>query len=247
MTLDPRVLEALESSRRRAVPPTVNLGPAERAMSVAGGAALAMLGLRRSRLALGLGAIGAALVWRGVTGHCALYERMGIDRAARTRGQLGPKMEREAVVQERPEAVFAFWRDFSNLPLVMPNLDSVKVLGPTLSHWRLKTPPGMTVEWDAEVINEKPGELIAWRSTPTSTVQHAGSVRFELTGAGSTWVQVSLQYAPPAGELGHVVAELLGADAGKQIETGLAGLREAMERARVGVNAGPTSPASSAV
>ena len=246
MTLDPWVHDAPGSSRR-AVPPAVNLGPAERALSVAGGVALAMLGLRRSWLALGFGAVGTALVWRGVTGHCALYGRLGIDRAAHTRGQLGPKLVREAVVQERPEAVFAFWRDFSNLPLVMPNLDSVKVLGPTLSHWRLKTPPGMTVEWDAEVINEKPGELIAWRSTPTSTVQHAGSVRFELTGAGSTWVQVSLQYAPPAGELGHVVAELLGADAGKQIETGLAGLREAMERARVGVNAGPTSPASSAV
>jgi uncharacterized membrane protein len=247
MTLDPRVLDALGSNPRRAVPPAVNLGPAERAMSFAGGAALAMLGLRRSRLALGLGAIGAALVWRGVTGHCAVYEWMGIDRAARTRGNLGLKLDREAVVRERPEAVFAFWRDFSNLPLVMPNLASVKVLGPTLSHWRLKTPPGMTVEWDAEVINEKPGELIAWRSTPTSSVQHAGSVRFELTAEGGTRVEVSLQYAPPAGELGHVVAELLGADAGKQIDTGLAGLQEAIERARVAVNARPTSPASSSV
>ena len=244
MTLDPRVLDALESNPRRAVPPVVNLGPAERAMSVAGGAALALLGLRRSRLALGLGAIGAALVWRGVTGHCAVYEWLGVDRAANTRGQLGLKLEREAVVREQPEAVYAFWRDFSNLPLVMPNLDSVKVLGPTLSHWRLKTPPGMTVEWDAEVINEKPGELIAWQSTPTSTVQHAGSVRFEPTSDGGTRVEVSLQYSPPAGEMGHVVAELLGADAGKQIETGLAGLQQAIEQARGTVFARPPSPVS---
>lgn len=58
-----------------------NLGRTERWASVLGGAALAAIALgRRSKGTLGLAALGAPLIWRGATGHCPVYERMGVDR-----------------------------------------------------------------------------------------------------------------------------------------------------------------------
>ncbi len=87
----------------------------------------------------------------------------------------------------------------------------------------------MQVEWDAEIINEVPNELIAWRSTH-GTVDHAGSVRFELgPGGRGTIVRVSLQYDPPGGSTGHTVAALLGGDAGSRIEQDLQNFKRMIE------------------
>ena len=53
---------------------------------------------------------------------------------------------------------------------------------------------GARFEWDAEIINDKPYELIAWR-TVGSRVDHAGSVHFDARPEGGTMLRVSLQYA----------------------------------------------------
>ena len=97
------------------------------------------------------------------------------------------------------------------------------------SHWIARGPGGVQVEWDAEIINEVPNELIAWRSTH-GTVDHAGSVRFELgPGGRGTIVRVSLQYDPPGGSTGHTVAALLGGDAGSRIEQDLQNFKRMIE------------------
>jgi uncharacterized membrane protein len=62
---------------------SVNVSKAERWASVLGGAALAALALRSRNRKAGLGVAaltGLPLLWRGATGHCAVYEKMGIDR-----------------------------------------------------------------------------------------------------------------------------------------------------------------------
>ena len=119
--------------------------------------------------------------------------------------------------------------NFENLPHVMSHLESVHVIGPTRSHWVVKAPAGARLEWDAEVINDLPNELIAWRSVANADVTHAVSVRFEPAAGGSI-VRVTLQYDPPGGELGHVLAALLGHDARQTIDDDLASFKTAMER-----------------
>jgi uncharacterized membrane protein len=108
-------------------------------------------------------------------------------------------------MEESAEKIYRFWRDFRNLPLIMPNLESVTVQSEAWSHWVVKGPMGTRIEWDAEIINDKPHELIAWR-TVGSHIEHAGSVHFEARPDGGTLVRVSLQYHPPGGELMHMVA-----------------------------------------
>jgi uncharacterized membrane protein len=111
----------------------------------------------------------------------------------------------------------------------MSHLERVVVTG-NRSRWAVKAPAGMTVEWDAEIINERANELIAWRSVGNSMVDSAGSVRFERAPDGhGTLLHVSLQYNPPGGEMGHVLASLFGEDAGRQIEEDLQNFKRAVE------------------
>jgi uncharacterized membrane protein len=112
----------------------------------------------------------------------------------------------------------------------MSHLESVQVIGPTRSHWVVKAPAALRLTWDAEIINDLPNELIAWRSVADADVTHAGSVRFEPMAAGGSIVRVSLQYDPPGGEIGHALAALFGGNARQTIDADLATFKRAMER-----------------
>jgi uncharacterized membrane protein len=213
---------------------SVNVGHGERIASITLGSGLVAAGLlRRSRTGWGLAAAGATLLYRGLRGFCAVYHLLGIDRATDEqgrRGNLGVKVERAVSMDEPAEKIYRFWRDFRNLPTIMPNLESVTVQSDTRSHWVVKGPMGVKFEWDAEIINDKANELIAWQ-TEDSSVKSAGSVRFEPMAGGSTMVRVSLQYSPPGGELAHKITALLGEDPGARIEEDLTRLKEALGRA----------------
>lgn len=211
-----------------------NVGDTERTVSIIAGTALALFGLRRFSLTrLAMAAIGGNLVYRGLTGHCSLYERVGVSTADEhregIRGNLGTRVERAIVVHAPPDRIYRFWRNFSNLPRFMANVDDVQVHDARRSHWIARGPGGVRVEWDAEIINEVPNELIAWRSTG-GNVDHAGSVHFEPgPGGRGTTVRVSMQYDPPGGSAGHAVASLLGGDAGARIEQDLQALKRVIE------------------
>jgi len=217
------------------MPRSVNVGNGERLASIILGSGLLAFGLaRRSRSGWGLAATGATLVYRGLRGNCAVYRALGINRTSHDEGRsgnLGVKIERELSIEEPADKLYGFWRDFRNLPTIMPNVESVTVQSDTRSHWVVKGPIGSTFEWDAEIINDKPNELIAWRADG-SLVEHAGSVNFEARPDGSTLVRVELQYNPPGGELAHMVTALFGADPGARIEEDLGRLKEALGRAQ---------------
>ena len=213
----------------------INVGNAERIFSIVGGAVLGLYGLGRIRISgVAFAALGGALIYRGVTGHCNAYQSMGIDRAAtltgETRGNRGVKIEREIVVNASPEALYHIWRDLQQLPRFMSHLERVDRLDDRRSRWTLKTPAGVpAIQWDAEIINDRLGEVIAWQSA-SGTVDHAGAVRFERQPDGrSTRVRVDLQYDPPGGEAAHTLAALFGQDAGSQIDNDLREFKRAVE------------------
>lgn len=211
----------------------INVGSGERWGSMLAGAALLLWGLARTRVTgLAAMAVGGALIYRGVTGYCHAYASLGVDRAAggTRKGNLGTKVERAVTVAVPPDRVYRFWRTLENLPRVMSHVQSVETVGERRSRWVVKGPAGTTLSWNAEIINDKPNELIAWRSIQGSDVDHAGSVHFEPSPDGrGTIVRVSLQYDPPGGRVGDRVAALLGSDAARQIEQDLDGLGRVLE------------------
>jgi uncharacterized membrane protein len=215
--------------------PLPNVGTPERIGSVIAGLALFSLGVKcRGVLGGVLTLLGAYIIHRGVTGRCEGYRTLGIDTAGNSEGRgvpedVGVKVEKSVEVRRSPMELYHFWHQLTNLPEIMPHVISVTVED-TRSHWVVAGPAGKQVEWDAEFINERPGELIAWQSLPGSDVQSAGSVRFEPIGDGqSTRVRVVLEYLPPAGRAGAFVARLLGSAPEQQLETDLQRFKERME------------------
>lgn len=217
----------------------VNVGSNERLISAIGGGALAIYGLTRGSFGgIVLGLVGGALVYRGVTGHCDTYEAMGVNTAREgargsrvsVPGNRGIKVEKSVTVNRSASELYAYWRNFENLPRFMDHLESVTVQDDKRSHWVAKAPAGTTVEWDAEIINEKENELIAWRSLDGADVDNAGSVRFsEATGGRGTVVKVSLEYDPPAGIIGSLIAKLFGEEPSGQVQEDLQRFKQVME------------------
>jgi len=90
------------------------------------------------------------------------------------------------------------------------------------------------VEWDAEIITDKPNEVISWHSLEGSDVDHAGSVRFERAAGGrGTIVRVKMQYRPMGGRLGTAVAKLFGQAPEKQIKIDMCRLKQVIETGEV--------------
>ncbi|HVW03021.1 MAG TPA: YgaP-like transmembrane domain [Planctomycetaceae bacterium] len=187
----------------------INISEAERIASVAIGGGLALYGLTRGKLkGLLVSAIGGSLIYRGVTGHCSVYGALGIDTASDhpavgVPAKRGFRLQKSITIDRPAEEVFNFWRKLENLPKIMDHLIEVRENGPKFSHWIAQGPFDRQFEWDAEIINERANELIAWRSVVGSQVDTAGSVHFtELPEGAGTRVDLSLKYDHPLDRLG---------------------------------------------
>lgn len=138
------------------------------------------------------------------------------------------------VVNREPEEVYRFWSDFGQFPRFMKHLEQVSVRKDGTSHWKAYGPGGMRYEWDAEVVQDRPNELIAWRSLPGSQVENEGSVRFERAPGGrGTLLRVNLRYQPPAGMAGSAIAMLLGREPGQEVQEDLRRFKQVIETGEV--------------
>ena len=141
------------------------------------------------------------------------------------------------IVNLPPEEVYNFWRDFQNLPRFMRHVDAVVDKGDGRSHWKVKGPAGMEVEWDATIVADVPGEVITWRSLEGSDVDHAGAVRFErATGGRGTIVKVNIEYNPVGGVIGAAVAKLFGEEPEQQLDDDLRRFKQVLEVGEVVVS-----------
>ena len=213
-----------------------NVSNPERWLSVVAGSALMAYGLTRRSVGGTLTALlGGAVAFRGVSGFCPGYNALGISTASGKRDHVsvpygrGIRVEERVIVSISPERLYRFWRNLENLPRFMRHLESVRVIDDRRSHWTTKGPAGSKVEWDAEIINEVPNELIGWRSVNGAYVDHAGSVHFSRVD-GRTEVRVLLRYDPPAGALGATVAKLFGEEPSQQIREDLQRLEQLIDR-----------------
>jgi uncharacterized membrane protein len=234
-----------------------NVARAERVGSVALGAALVGLGVRRRDPAGLVAALfGSYFITRGAMGRCVVYRALGIStgpadavlraaprddvtgRAATVNARKAVKVERSVMIAKPRAELFAFWRDFENLPRFMEHLVSVRVGSPMRSHWVAKAPAGRTVEWDAEIVNEVPNEIIAWKSVGEPDVPNAGAVNFsDAPGGRGTIVRVTLDYEPPAGRVGAMLSHFFTEEPDRQIREDLRKFKQLMETGEITTSA----------
>jgi uncharacterized membrane protein len=211
----------------------VNVGQQERNASMVGGAALALSGLlnlARGRYLPGMAKMvtGGMFFYRGKTGHCDVYQAAGIDTTGAA--EKGVRVEKFLTVNRSPQQVYEFWRNLENLPRFLRHIDSVQMTGDLTSHWKASGPAGVTLEWDAEMVEDYPGQLILWRSVGDATLPNEGSVEFrEAPGGRGTEVKVSIRYFPPGGAAGKAAAKLANIITAQQIEEDLKRLKQILE------------------
>lgn len=176
--------------------------------------------------------------WAGLaTAATALLGVTALDLAAalRSRRRADPRagdqeVTRAITIARPPAEVYACWRDLSELAQVFSHVESITRLDARRSHWRVKAPAGTTVAFDAEIVDDRPGELIAWRSLPDADIDSTGTVRFERApGDRGTQLHVHMRYAAPAGRLGVAIAKLFGEAPEQQIAADLRHLKQVLE------------------
>lgn len=135
------------------------------------------------------------------------------------------------VVVERPVSeVFEFCRDFENFPEVINGFLDVTDHQDGRSRWKVQTPRGEIIEWDALVTKYVPNSVIAWESKPGSAIQASGLMRFAPLSADETRVDISLTYLPKHTGLGEAFSALLKGDNTRR-------LREDISRAPAAISA----------
>lgn len=211
------------------------------------GGALFITGLRR--LGIVRLALGGTLLYQAYTGNNPLFKRLGL----RVNRNAPEGVKETLIVSERinigvpRETLYRYWRNFSNLPRFMRHLVAVRVVNERRSHWMAQAPAGRIVEWDAELVEDRPGELLRWRSLPDADVTNFGMVRFTDAPAGTaTDVDVELQYVPPGGSLGAAIARLTGEEPQWQVADDLRRLKQLAESGELRVELAQRGTAANA-
>jgi uncharacterized membrane protein len=137
---------------------------------------------------------------------------------------------RATTVAASPDEVYRMWRDLAGLPRFMPHLRSVRELDDRHSEWVAKGPMGSSVKWRAEILEDRPGKLISWRSTDGSRVWNVGSVRFIVAPGGrGTEVVVEMHYRAPLGVFGAAIASVFGLGPDRTVDASLRRMKQLLE------------------
>ena len=224
-------MDTIQNPERR-----TSLGDLENWFAIGAGASLLIAGMRRRSTVGVVAALSSVpLLYRGIAGHWPqLNHRTGSNTKTTLSGDRGVHV-RESIRLELPTVeVYRFWRHLANLPRFMSHLDRVTEASDGQSHWIAKGPAGLGVEWDARIVNEVDGKVIGWQSLPGSDVDSAGSVNFDSIGDGrATQLSVHLQYAPPAGKAGALIASLFGQEPSQTVREDLRRLKQLLEAGEV--------------
>jgi len=220
---------------------TPNVNSTERVASAIAGGALVAYGLKHGGIAGILATVaGGGMLYRGTTGHCHMYDALGVNTRESARGDNGSPYKRgmftgqihvnkALTINKSAAELYSFWRNFENLPIFMKHLESVKNTGDKTSHWIAKAPLGRTVEWDAEMTSDIENERIGWKSLDGSDIANSGVVEFRPTANRGTEVKVTMIYEAPGGKLGEWVAWLFGEEPSVQVSEDLRRFKSLME------------------
>lgn len=186
----------------------VNIHPVERRISAILGGTLLLQSLTRRSSSSGEKALAAALLYRGISGHSFLYQALGIstanERQQPRQADDMPEVERSITIEKSADELYRFWRNSQNLTQIMGDLGEVTETSHGITHWIVQGPLNSRIEWDTQIVEERPGELIRWKSVDGSQLSSEGSVRFRSAPRDwGTEVTLHFRFDAPGGTLGN--------------------------------------------
>jgi len=212
-----------------------NLSSTERWASLISGGALVFYGLKQGSLRGALTALaGGGLVYHGAAGQNSIQEAVDMSQSI--------KVEKTVTINKPAAELYHFWHNFENLPNFMKHLKSVKVYDEKRSHWIANAPLGASVEWDADILEDRENEFIAWASVEGADIENSGFVRFQpASGGRGTEVKVVIEYNPPGGVIGSAIAKLFGEEPEQQVGDELRRFKMLMETGEIATTEGQSS------
>lgn len=221
-TFEPRANKLYESSN------VINVGKAERIMSLATGVLLFSLSAgKQSLLKKTLRYGGIYFLYRGVSGNCPA--KAFIQKGKPVMHIPAVNIRTSFIVRAPRKMVYESWRNLEGLTRFLKHIKKITVIDEGHSHWVLKTPRrAPRVEWNAEIIDQEENHELSWRSMPGSKIETAGKINFADSYSG-TEVTVLISYRPPAGYIGSFVAEWLNPSLKKMIEQDLSYFKRYIE------------------
>jgi uncharacterized membrane protein len=206
--------------------PEVNMGDTERMLSALAGSLLIYATAKKHTVNTLLLMGGGYLLYRAISGHCAVYDVMSGRRSGARGGEL---KVRTHVVVNRPRAeVYAFWRRLENWPLFMRHLEHIDELDERTSAWRLKVPE-RDIRWEARIVKDEKDAELSWNSVEGAVIRNTGKINFSDTPGKGTRVDVMIVYGIPAGPIGERMAELLTPAFRQRVEEDIHRYREYLE------------------
>jgi uncharacterized membrane protein len=221
-------IPALQGGRERQGarfgPLKTNWSPTTRFVATAAGGALAIYGARR----------------RGVVGSAVSTAGLGILTRALTNFETGRllgldegrkviEIQKTINIEAPVDRVFTYWSHPENFPDFMTHVHEVRRIGDGLYRWSVGGPAGILVQWDAQITDLDFNKLLAWKSLPGAIVGQSGVTRFSSNPDGSTRIDVKMSYNPPAGAMGHAIAELFGVDPKHEMDDDLMRMKSFIE------------------
>jgi uncharacterized membrane protein len=237
-------MDTYETSYHHPAGKRVNISDNERLLSVIGGGALVLYGLRRAPAGLLLTLLGGALIQRGVSGHCSVYQALDMNTAEGSEHLR--TVTRSLTINRRADDIYDFWRNLKNMPRFLPHIDQVDERDEQISHWSASLPLVKQIDWDVEITDDQTDRSITWRSRPGAPLHYSTTVSFEpAPGHRGTEMTLSLQYQPPGGVVGAAAAKLFGMALEQQVAEALRRCKQIMETGQLTTSdsAPPAEPA----
>jgi uncharacterized membrane protein len=222
----------------------LNLNQTERILSTVVGGLL----FKRNITNCSLGGLlklvaGGALMRRGITGHCNVYEALKVNSNIQNNeaypgaSQKAVPVRAQMTVQMPPFETYQLWRDPANQAWIMGHFAKVDSISTDRAHWKLRSP--INLEWDALIVADSPGEFISWETLPGAGLPNEGTVRFMPTETGGTRVIFQARFDQPAGALAMSVMKLIGVTPESVLEKAL---RRFKNMAEMGLPKAPIGP-----
>jgi len=189
---------------------------------------------RRARAVLGA-LVGAAAIYYFVERDpLAPRPRDSAPRRAAKRRPGGHAIVGRTVTIAKPKSeLYAFWRDPQNLSF-MENIERVEKLGDTRMRWTVAAPGNQSATIETETYEARQDELFAWRSVEGSDIEMQGRVTFrDAPGGRGTEVAAEIDYVPPGGRLGQLVAKLFQREPHIQVRYDLKRLKMLLETGEI--------------
>jgi uncharacterized membrane protein len=212
-----------------------NVSRTGRIISALAGGLLLLHGMRRGKKFSEI-PLGSYLLFRGATGYCPVNDKVlgknsittGNGHAITQPGRIS--IDTRVMIDKSASQVYKFWRKLENLPSFMKHLEQVNVIDETTSIWKAKIPGGFgTIEWESEIIEDLPNQLLAWRSMADSEIMNSGKVEFIDTGSNQSELHAVISYEAPGGIVGEKVSRLLNPIIEKMIKSDIENFKSYIE------------------